>query len=234
MIAIMGWITSKSWMILATSSSAAEQLRQIFSLRIPALLVLVAFWRLLRNEQFVWGHALGGAAALVLAAAVAPASFKQRRVLDSPSEIQEFSAWTNVIPPTSTVLIVPPSDVGGFVWFTLGRPNYLSVDQSAGVVFSRATALEVERRSQILLPLMSPNWKIRTGLVKSASALRSDPAARRLTAGSFMLVCRDPALGFVISPQNIGFDPLPHQAAGPWKDWNLYDCRRARDRAISQ
>ena len=50
-------------------------------------------------------------------------------------------------PPTSTVLVAPPRDVGAFVWFTLGRPNYLALDQSAGVVFSRATALEVRRRS---------------------------------------------------------------------------------------
>ena len=233
-VAILAWTASKSWTILASPSSAAEQLRQIFSLKIPALLALMVFWREIRNDRIVWGPVVGGVVALVLAVAVAPSSFKERRVLDSPAAIEQFSEWTNAIPPTSTVLVVPPRDVGGFVWFTLGRPNYLSVDQSAGVVFSRATALEVERRSQILLPLMSPNWKIRTSLKESASAAGSGAAAdRRLTPGSLVSVCRDPALGFVISPEDVGFDPLVHQEAGAWKGWNLYDCRRVRNSGVS-
>jgi len=37
----------------------------------------------------------------------------------------------------STVLVAPPHDVGAFVWFTSGSANYLALDQSAGVVFSR-------------------------------------------------------------------------------------------------
>ena len=72
-----------------------------------------------------------------------PAAFKQNRTLASVEDIREFADWKNAIPPTSTVLVAPARDVGAFVWFTLGRPNYLALDQSAGVVFSRATALEV-------------------------------------------------------------------------------------------
>jgi hypothetical protein len=227
-VAILAWTGCKSWKIMAASHPPAEQLIQIFSLKIPALIVLIILWRLVRNDRIVWGPAIGGTMALVLAAAVAPSSLKQRRVMDWPAEKKEFSAWIDAIPPTSTVLVTPPRDVGGFVWFTLGRPNYLSVDQSAGVVFSRATALEVERRSQVLLPLMRPNWEIRTELERVASTLRSDSAARPLTLESLESVCRDPALGFVISPQNVGFDPLVHQASGDWKGWNLYDCRRER------
>ena len=73
-----------------------------------------------------------------------PAAFSQSRTLASAADIDEFSVWTKDIPPTSTVLVAPARDVGAFVWFTLMRPNYLAVDQSAGVVFSRATALEVQ------------------------------------------------------------------------------------------
>jgi hypothetical protein len=129
------------------------------------------------------------------------------------------------------VLVAPARDVGTFVWFTLGRPNYLAVDQSSGVVFSRATALEVQRRSQVLLPLMDSNWKILTSLRTGAAAAggrKVDTVARPLTANSLMQVCADPYLGFVISPENIGFDPLRHEHAGAWKDWNLYDCRKVR------
>jgi hypothetical protein len=105
----------------------------------------------------------------------------------------------------------------------------LTVDQSAGVVFSRDTALEVQRRSQVLLPLMDPNWKILTKLrATAADKPKSEAPSRPLTALSLRRVCSDSQLAFVISPENIGFDPLGHKSAGPWKGWNLYDCRKAR------
>ena len=133
------------------------------------------------------------------------------------------------MPPTSTVLVAPARDVGAFVWFTLGRPNYLALDQSAGVVFSRDTALEVRRRSEILLPLMDPNWKILSGL-KAASGRghKNATTTRPLTPEKLIQVCADPQLGFVISPGNVGFDPMPHDHAGDWRDWYLYDCRKVR------
>jgi hypothetical protein len=123
--------------------------------------------------------------------------------------------------------------VGTFVWFTLERPNYLAMDQSAGVVFSRTTTLEVMRRSQVLLPLMDPNWKIFSGLhaASAAAGRKVDATSRPLTVASLIRVCADPQLGFVISPQNVGFGPLRHEHAGAWKDWNLYDCRRLRPSA---
>jgi hypothetical protein len=97
------------------------------------------------------------------------------------------------------------------------------------VVFSRATALEVRRRSQILLPLMDPNWKILTQLRASSGEKQKEVApVRPLTAKSLISVCADPRLGFVISPQDVGFKPLHHRRAGAFKDWNLYDCRQVR------
>ena len=129
-----------------------------------------------------------------------------------------------------SVLVAPARDVGAFVWFTLQRPNYLAVDQSAGVVFSRATALEVQRRSQVLLPVMDPNWKIRSDLRAAAASGKHqiDAPSRPLTATNLSQICADTLLGFVISSQHIGFDPLTHQNSGSWMGWNLYDCRRVR------
>ncbi len=158
-----------------------------------------------------------------------PAAFKESRTIASASDINEFANWASTIPPTSTVLIVPAPDVGAFVWFTLQRPNYLSMDQSAGVVFSRATAVEVERRSEVLLPLMDPNWKILTNLRdKSGNRRKNAAMTRPPTAQSLTQVCTDPLLGFVILPKDVGFGPLRHERAGAWKDWYLYDCRKVR------
>jgi hypothetical protein len=81
----------------------------------------------------------------------------------------------------------------------------------------------------VLLPLMNPNWKIRTSLrAASGGQRKNDALTRPLTAQGLIDVCADPQLGFVISPQNVGYDPLRHVAVGLWKDWNLYDCRKVR------
>jgi hypothetical protein len=161
-----------------------------------------------------------------------PAAFRQARTLAATADIHEFADWENVIPPTSTVLVTPPRDVGAFVWFTLGRPNYLALNQSSGVVFSRTTALEVQRRSEVLLPLMDPEWKILASLrAKSAGYRNTKASARPLTAENLAQICEDPQLGFVVSAEQIGFDRLRHLSDGAWKDWNLYDCRKVRSRS---
>ena len=131
------------------------------------------------------------------------------------------------MPEASTVFVAPTRDVGSFVWFTLGRPNYLALDQSAGVVFSRQTAMEVRRRSEVLLPLTDPTWKILSG-IRDASYHRRKAPTRPLTAQTLAQVCDDPQLGFVVSPQNVGFDPMRHAHPGAWKDWYLYNCAHVR------
>ena len=89
--------------------------------------------------------------------------------------------------------------------------------------------MEIQRRSNVLLPLMDPNWKIMTELrAAAASGRKAEAATRPLTATSLHQVCADPQLGFVISPANIGLPRVRHDRAGPWKDWNLYDCRLIR------
>jgi hypothetical protein len=143
----------------------------------------------------------------------------------------EFSDWSGAIPPLGTVLVAPARDVGSFVWFTLQRPNYLALDQSAGVVFSRDTAQEIRRRSLVLLPLTDPTWKILSGIRRRAAKLKDNASTRPLTAAALIQVCSDPKLGFVISPENVGFESVRHAGEDPWKDWNLYDCRRARPNA---
>jgi len=205
------------------------QAQDMFALRIPAVLLGVLVW---------WGTSTGrtrgvpmllSAMLIALLVYVFPAAFKQPRMLAAAADVREFEDWANAIPPSSTVLVTPPRDVGAFVWFTLGRPNYLATDQSTGVVFSRATALEVRRRSDVLLPLMDPDWKILTTLrAKPGSGRKNEAATRPLTPENLIQVCADPQLGFVMSPERVGFDPLRHDHAGAWKDWNLYDCRKVR------
>jgi hypothetical protein len=211
------------WVARARMSS-----RHIFALKIPAALFGALVWWGVRTRRTTWLPMVLSAMLTAFSLLIFPAAFRQARTLGAAAEIQEFADWENVIPPTDTVLVAPPRDVGAFVWFTLARPNYLALDQSSGVVFSRTTSLEVRRRSEVLLPLMDPDWKIRTGLAKSDGGRKREATTRLLTLKNLIAVCADPQLGFVISPENVGFDPLRHEHAGTWKDWNLYDCRKVR------
>src|SRR5580658_413368 len=231
-IAIVVWISTKSWAIAAPASGRtpldAAQVRDIFGLRVPALLFGTLIWWSVRSSRAAWLPMLTAVLLAALSIFIWPASFKEPHVITSVADVGEFADWSDAVPPTSTVLVAPPRDVGGFVWFILQRPNYLAVDQSAGVVFSRATSMEVRRRSKVLLPLMDPNWKILTRLRSAAGGHGADAATRALTAASLRQVCADPQLGFVVSPTDVGFHPIRHDRAGSWKDWKLYDCREVR------
>ena len=238
-IAVAAWIVVQSWGIVASAIYAstgfgAAQLRDIFGLKISAALATALVWWGVRRSRTIWAPTLLSAVLLTLSIFILPVAFKQSRTLASAADVAEFSDWGSAIPPTSTVLVTPARDVGTFVWFTLQRPNYLAVNQSAGVVFSRMTALEVQRRAQVLLPVMDPNYRILTGLRTAAGKHKIDAPTRPLTAVSLSKICADAQLGFVISPQDVDIDHLVHSNAGSWKDWNLYDCRKVRSPASSK
>jgi hypothetical protein len=235
-VAIVVWISMKLWTIvsppthpLGRAPLGVVQVQRMFGLRIPAVLLGALVWWGIRTNRATWMSMFLSAMLAAFSILILPAAFKQPRTLAAAADIDEFADWENVIPPTSAVLVAPPNDVGAFVWFALGRPNYLALNQSSGVVFSRTTALEVRRRSEVLLPLMDPDWKILTKLrAKSGSRDKNEAITHPLTAENLIQVCADPQLGFVISPEKVGFDPLRHEHAGAWKDWSLYDCRKVR------
>jgi hypothetical protein len=228
-LGIVGWILVQSWRIVASDRPPFTQVQDIFGLRISAVLCVALLWGWTRVSRNAWIPTFLAVALFASCVFLSPAAFEQSRTLGTVADIDEFSDWRGIIPPTSTVLVVPARDVGEFVWFTLQRPNYLALDQSAGVVFSRATAMEVLRRSDALLPIMDPNWKILTNLRESAAAKHKiNPAVRPLSAVSLAQICMDPALDFVISPHNVGYDPFPKDRAALSKDRYLYDCRHIR------
>ena len=142
------------------------------------------------------------------------------------AEIDAYSDWRRAIPPDANVWVAPVRNSAAFAWFTLQRPSYLTVDQSSGVVFSRATALEVRRRSQVLLPLMDPDWRLLSNMTQPHSGGgKSSTSVRPLTRERLMSVCSDPQLNFVVAAENIGFEPLRHARGAGQQDWYLYDCR---------
>jgi hypothetical protein len=225
-------------------SYLAALLRAVFSLKIWCVLFAAVLWCQVRVSRGIAFPAITLVAIGTLASFMLYQSSRHVRPYGAASDIKEFADWREHIPEGSTVYVTNGYDSGSFVWFTLQRNNYLSPGQSAGVVFSRATAIEVKRRSDLLLPLADPNWRVLTSLRSPIEAsIRSVPSAsfllgarsvppgyRRLTAQSLTAVCNDRVLGFVVSPDDVGFDPVPHRHPGLWNNWLLYDCNKVRAR----
>ncbi len=238
-IVIAAWILANSWTITSSPFHAGreplpiQRIRSIAGLQIPALALFFAFWYWIKSGRslpMVSGVCL---ALLSTSLFIFPASFNQIGSIGSASEIEEFADWRRIIPSTSNVYVANGQDSGAFAWFTLGRPSYLSVDQSAGVIFSRTTAFEVERRSTFLLPLMDPDWKLLSRIRERASAKAKSrvSALRTLTSAGLIKICKDPNLGYLIAQENVGFEPVRHNHLGLWNGWNLYDCAHVRNQA---
>jgi hypothetical protein len=233
----LAWVVANSWSIL--SSPAPEsglepilviKLRNIFGLGVISIALAwwLAYWVDGTSSRAL--PAALSAVLLICCLLVYPGTFRVYMREGSAEQIAEFSDWRRAIGPDDTVLVLPQHNSATFAWFTLERPSYLSVDQSAGVVFSRATALEVRRRSKVLSPLMEPDWKLLSGKTSiRPGGETANKGAKVLTRDGLIGICRDPKLKFVVARESLGFDPIVHTHVGSWKDWNLYDCRRVHD-----
>ena len=212
-----------------------HRLRTILGLKIPGVLAAGLFWAGIRRCRSLMVPAVCCAALAALAVYLLPLAFDRAQSRAWIAESAEFTHWRHRIPPTANVYLYNGGDSPLFAWFTLERPNYVSVDQSAGVVFSRTTALEIERRAQDLRALASPDWQLLTKNRRRAGAKPGGKPAplKPLTRKDLVDVCKDPELGFVIARQDVGFEPLRHTHAGAYHDWNLYDCARVRSASPS-
>jgi len=89
------------------------------------------------------------------------------------------------------------------LWLVLHRGSYASIMQTAGIIFSRQTAVEAERRLARLksagLPESTLDWRRRT-----------EESQTRLTTSSGLIhLCHDPILDFVVLAQPVaGMTPM--------------------------
>lgn len=233
---LLAWVVAQSWSIVSSHATVrVSDLEPVFLANLRDILGLglisvVPAWSLIYWLESTASRALPASLSLFLficCLLLYPGAFRVHNREGRAEQIAEFSDWRRSIAPDDTVFIVPAHNSAAFAWFTLERPSYLTVDQSAGVVFSRATALEVRRRSDVLSPLMDPDWKLQSDASGRPEAGTSGKTRTRpLTRESLIGICSDPKLRFVVAREYLGFDPTPHTHIGNWKDWNLYDCRR--------
>jgi len=106
-------------------------------------------------------------------------------------------------------------------WFALGRANYASKAQTAGIVFSRQTAIEGKRRIDRLSAL-----GLADGIFEWAGNASRLP---KTSVKGLIHVCHDPVLDYVILSKDLGvgviekyFDKFTSQ------HFYLYDCARLR------
>ena len=235
---VITWILAHEWPALTSTppaSGAADEALQ-FARRImglegaPVIVAFLVYCAILRSRS----TAAPGVIALALGtvtAFAAPRALEDPRVEGTPSQIAEFADWRDVIRPGANVFVVNQYYSAGFAWFTLQRPSYLTVDQSSGMIFSSATAAEIRRRSEVLLPMEEPDWRLLTR--RMTHGARFDGQALPLSKDRLMQICADPALDFVVAKEDIGFAPLRHRWPGAWNGWNLYDCKRVISRKDS-
>jgi hypothetical protein len=226
----IAWIVFNVWTILKTPPPAATEPGALLAARrimgvdcLPLLLVFLIWYWLGRARSVVAPVAIALALGTMTALA-APGALKDPRPEGTAAQIEEFSDWRRAIPPGENVFVVSKYYSAGFTWLTLQRPSYLTVDQSAGIIFSRATADEIRRRAQVLLPLEEPDWRLMSRRASHGGAF--DAKASPLTRERLVQICADPQLGYVAAKEDVGFGALRHRHPGAWYDWNLYDCRQ--------
>jgi hypothetical protein len=234
LLIIIGWLVANSWSLLTSPSvvstvepATIDRLRSIFALQVSAVLLMGALGYWVKNAESVWQILPVTVLLLGSSVWIVPWSFQQPTE-DARAQLDQFSDWRDAIPPTANVLTIPVPIAASFVWFTLERPNYYSLGQSAGVVFSRATAAEIRRRSQVLMPVSDPDWQILSKNTQKAEGQKTNDVTRPLTAERLIAICADSQLGFVIAKETLDFEPIRHTRTGAFKDWNLYDCHRVR------
>lgn len=114
------------------------------------------------------------------------------------------------------------------LWLMLHRASYASSQQAAGIVFSRQTAIEAERRLARLERLGLADSSFKRDALPVVVEESTELSTRRLDA--LIHVCHDPILDFVVLSQKVvGATPLASvrlYPSGP--ESRLYACAELR------
>jgi len=162
--------------------------------------------------------AVGGVAALTAVAVVPDWS----RVEFTTPDRSEVAAWKAIIPEDAEVLW-PADNVAP--WLLLGRRNYMSTSQAAGVVFSRPATMEMLKRARELILVQGPSMVFGPGFKGGFWSLNSR---------TLVETCNRSRVDFVVLGDRLAVGPvagpvrLRDRAIGSPSNYYLYDCRPLR------
>lgn len=132
-----------------------------------------------------------------------------------PPLVAQFRPWRDRIPRGAEVFW-PESPVA--TWLLLGSPNYLSVIQTSGMVFSREGALEFRRRALALSAAIGPqaflDWD-------------AGGSGMKLSRQQLQQVCQTGEFEFLVTGADLGLAPLavlPRESAPLRNSLRLYHC----------
>lgn len=133
-----------------------------------------------------------------------------------PEVVAQFAPWRELVPPNAEVFW-PESPLAS--WLLLGRPSYLSVAQTSGMVFSRPAAIELKHRADALAPI-----------VPQQSFLSWNGAGPGLGLSLQQLqgICHLGVFEFLVTSVDLGIPPiavLPRESGPVSKGLHLYRCQ---------
>jgi hypothetical protein len=204
-----------------TPTPGLQRLLNALNLIAPAVLIVVVSWLATQHVRRIVASVAVlaiGLALLIVAWPFAMQGWSYRAY--SGANAERFADWRAAIPPGAEVFWF---DGLRETWFVLHRKSYLSISQGAGVLFSGKLADELRRRALSASAFIEPGvWFGEPGTENS------NPYP--LTHARLADTCRDPALGFVVSHDDL-------KTGAPSKEWPwqgsrifLYDCRHFRPR----
>jgi hypothetical protein len=133
-----------------------------------------------------------------------------------PAElVAQFAPWRALIPPGADVFW---SESALESWVLLERPSYLTVVQTSGMMFSRASALELQRRSEALAAVVPAEAYLRLG----GGGAGIGPSAQQLEQA-----CATSEFQFLVSPVRLSWKPAAEVPAYVWHSsggLRLYRC----------
>jgi hypothetical protein len=119
----------------------------------PVALVLLATW-LTQHRRGGAPLAILGVLAAGTCVALAPDTWRRWTQQQFPPTLAaQFAPWRALIPAGSNVFW---SEAPLSIWVLLDRPSYISVAQTAGILFSRGSSLELRRRAAALSAVTPP------------------------------------------------------------------------------
>lgn len=195
-------------------------LQRLLANGVIGVLVVTATWWILKHTGRTAGALLiAGIVFATSAIAVAPDWLRAGYAVGPDSALRR---WRDSIPVESEVFW--PEDAAA-AWLLLERKNYMSPDQTAGILFSRQAAMEMKQRAVELKLLLSPT------LAFSASSMGK---TWRATTGTVRRTCIKSAVDFIVVRRRLDLAYVPppafvkNRVTGISDPVYLYDCRPLR------
>ncbi len=183
------------------------------------LAVIALAWACSRQPRGRAGLMMLGFAAMLLCAVLLPNTWRSWSKKEYPPELDaRYSVLREHIPP-GTDVFWPELPLAA--WILLDRPSYLSMAQTSGMVFSRPTAFELQRRADALAAIISPSQFLEW----SAGGPAAETSISQLTR-----ICDRGMVGFIVTAAKLGAEPeasIPSLTGPASKRIRLYRCPTA-------